>query len=723
MTADHKVVSARFRIHLLSNPGFLFFIMLGFFCLAPASPQGNHITDSLSVLLKQSKRQAALLNKIAAEYNHISYSGALGIATEALEAARKEGNEHEAAYAWYNMACNYMSRGAYDSSGIMLERSLRLAEKLNDELAILRVGNANASISFLKGRLDESFRGFESTLERARGAGFTEIIISAVANIGRIHWLQGRNESALRCYDEALSMADSVKNKFMSGMIRLFRGILYQAMGFYELAAGSISVSAAVFEHMNYLDKLPYAYNYLGSVYMDLGENENAMTFFRKALVLFERNNDIWGKALTARFMGSIYSEKGRPDSAGFFIRESLALAARLNDLNGMLFSRRFLAELMLKTGKPDSARVLLLGNLEDALKTDNRQEMVNNLYDLGRVYTLEGRYSPALSYFHRAGTLSDSLGYFHEGMLVSKHLSDLYEKLGDYAKALYWNKRYKSLADTIFSTEKRRSVDELRLKYETEKKNSEISTLMMEKKVQDENLRTQRILGYALFAILGLVLVATVILWRNYRQKKKSEREKEILLKEIHHRVKNNLQTISSLLSLQSYNIADPGVKIAVKESQERVKSMALIHQMLYQQEKLSEIDFGLYLQRLAESVSSGYGDKAATISYHVDCNNVALDIDTAIPLGLIANELIVNAYKYAFTGKTSGNILISLSRNSNNKCLFRIKDNGIGIPGHISPEGAGTLGLRLVSLLVRQIKGAIVFSGVNGTEITITF
>lgn len=722
MAAGCKFGFACRGIHLRVNPVFLFAILTAFISFTPVMPQGNHVTDSLYSLLRQSRRKASLLNEIAAEYNHISYSEALEISKQAMEAARREGNVQEAALALYNMACNYMSRGDYDSSEVMLDRSLQLAQRLNSEPAILRVGNASASISFLKGRLDESLLEFESNLERARAARCSEIIISAVVNIGRIHWLQGRNEQALICYDEALVIADSLRNNYMSGMILLLRGIVYQAMGFYELSAVSISRSVSLFEQMNYLSNLPYAYSYLGSVYMDLAEYDNAMFFLRKALLLYEQNNDYWGGAIAARFLGSLYNERDRSDSADYLLRTSLALANRLNDINGALFSRRYLAELMLKTGKPDSALILLQGNLDDARKTDNLQEMVNNLYDLGRLNVQQGHFSPALDYFNMAVSMADSLGYFYEGMLISQHLSDLYEKLGDYGNALIFNKRYKSLSDTIFSKEKRRSVDELRFKYETEKKNREISTLTMEKKVQAESLRTQRILGYALAAVLVLVLVTVVVLWRSYIQKKKSDKEKALLLKEIHHRVKNNLQTVSSLLSLQSGSIGDKKIKEAVRESQSRVKSMALIHQVLYQQEEFLKIDIGRYLRLLADNIAASYGEGSRAVRCMVTCDSPELDIDTAIPLGLISNELIVNAYKYAFNGRDKGEILVSLYA-LNNRMLFSVSDNGNGLPPEFSFDQVQSLGLRLVNLLTRQMRGEITLSSDKGTRIEITF
>lgn len=634
-----------------------------------------------------------------------------------------EKNAAEEAYACYYIASNYLSMGQYDTCIKMLDRSEIIFSKLNNIEGLLHVSNARANLKYLQGRFDDALILFEDNLNKSKKENLLRIQVSALSNIGRINWLRGQKDTALRYYSEALQKSDSARIPFMRGMLHLLAGIVYQDMGYYELAASKILNSIEIFEKMNYLTKLPYAYNYMGSVCFEMQDDEKAIDYLRKAYAGLKRTGDFWGQAIAYRFMGRAFHRLKMQDSAEYYFRNSLKLARKLNDRSGELSSMRFLGEVFLDKGKIDSTLVLLNESLDKSLVLKDSRERVNILYDLGILYDRENKYSPALNFLNNASLLADSLDLFYENMIINKQLAETYENTGDLKNSLKHFKIYKSLHDSITSSEKNKNINELQIKYETEKKNSEIGTLRMQQKIQEAKLKNQKILGYSLSAILVLVLAFILVLWHNYKLKKKSDAEKEILLKEIHHRVKNNLQTISSLLSLQSYNIDDGNIKDAIRESQERVKSMALIHQMLYQQDKLSEIDFGQYLQRLVESISSGYNNMNTRVSYKIDCNNTALDIDTAIPLGLIANELIVNAYKYAFREKSQGEIQISLCRNSNNKYMFRIKDNGTGIPAHIKTDNAETLGLRLVSLLVRQLRGNIAFSGTGGTEITITF
>lgn len=685
--------------------------------------QENFVTDSLNVLLGQSKNKANILNALASEYQYITPAKSLKVSAEALETARKERNETAEAYACFYIASNYLSMGQYDTCMKLLDRSELIFSRLTNNAGLQHIANARANLKYLKGEYDDALRLFEENLRKSKKENFLRLQASALTNIGRINWLTGKPEKALSYYNEALQKSDSARIPFMKAMVHLLSGMAYQDLGYYEMAASNMLESIEVFEKMNYLTKLPYAYNYLGSVCLEMQDNQKAIKYFRNACKGMQQTGDFWGQAIAYRFMGRAFRRLRMQDSAEYYFRNSLNLASKLNDRNGQIASMRFLGEVFLDQGKTDSAYILFNKSLGQSVVSNDLREKVNILYDMGILNDRNKNYNQALQLLHTAGFLADSLDLFYENMLINKQLAETYEHKGDFKNSLEYFKEYKSLNDSILSTEKRKNNDDLQLKYETEKKNSEISTLRMQSGIQQAQLKNQKILGYSLGIILIMVMAFVFVLWHNYRLKKKANAEKEILLKEIHHRVKNNLQTISSLMSLQSFNIDDGKIKDAIRESQERVKSMALIHQMLYQQEKLSEIDFGQYLKKLVESVSSGYNNISSKVNCHIDCDSSGLDIDTAIPLGLIANELIVNVYKYAFTGREKGDIFITFSNNRNNKYLFRIKDNGIGMPGHIKLENAETLGLKLVYLLVRQLRGNLSFSNNEGTEITITF
>lgn len=197
---------------------------------------------------------------------------------------------------------------------------------------------------------------------------------------------------------------------------------------------------------------------------------------------------------------------------------------------------------------------------------------------------------------------------------------------------------------------------------------------------------------------------------------------EKNVMLQEIHHRVKNNLQVICSLLNLRTQS-SDPQIVEVMKESQNRVKSMALVHENLYNSENLSKIDLESYVQDLSENLLRSYQAKTSSTKISVAVSNISLDIDTAVPCGLIINELVSNALKYAFLPQQQGEVKISIYRAANQDIILNIADNGIGLPPEINIEQINTMGLRMVTALIRQISGTLTVNREAGSSFMISF
>nr|WP_081882649.1 histidine kinase dimerization/phosphoacceptor domain -containing protein [Methanobacterium sp. SMA-27] len=202
----------------------------------------------------------------------------------------------------------------------------------------------------------------------------------------------------------------------------------------------------------------------------------------------------------------------------------------------------------------------------------------------------------------------------------------------------------------------------------------------------------------------------------------KKSLNEKEMLLKEIHHRVKNNLMVISSLLNLQSNYIKNKEDFDMFRESQNRAKSMALIHELLYRSDDLKSINFGDYMGTLIKDLFNTYINDPSHLKLNLDLQNIKLDINTSIPLGLIVNELVSNSMKYAFPDGREGEINISL-KTEDGEYILIVGDNGVGIRDDIDFRNTDSLGLQLVNNLTQQIDGEIELNKKHGTEFIIKF
>lgn len=202
----------------------------------------------------------------------------------------------------------------------------------------------------------------------------------------------------------------------------------------------------------------------------------------------------------------------------------------------------------------------------------------------------------------------------------------------------------------------------------------------------------------------------------------KASLREKEAMMREIHHRVKNNLQIVSSLLRLQSRSIKSKTMKDTFEIAQNRIKSMALIHEVLYLSENLDKINFSDYIKRITNHLFAMFSRKAKKIQLELDVGEFYLDIDKAIPCGLIINELVSNAFKHAFPDGNSGKIQVHLD-NKLDKYTIVVKDTGAGFPDDVDLENTETLGLQLVNDLVKQIDGSYKMQIDGGTIFKITF
>jgi PAS domain S-box-containing protein len=224
-----------------------------------------------------------------------------------------------------------------------------------------------------------------------------------------------------------------------------------------------------------------------------------------------------------------------------------------------------------------------------------------------------------------------------------------------------------------------------------------------------------------------GTRVVSVLSIARNISKLKETENklksslnEKELLLKEVHHRVKNNLQIISSLLNLQTAYIKNDEALEMLRDSQNRIKTMAYIHEKLYQSNDLASIDFSDYLSNLTISLFHSYKVNADNIILNLDIKSVVLNIDIAIPCGMIINELVSNSLKYAFPDEKKGEIIVQLVAN-NQEYLLIIKDNGVGLPAGRDLENAETLGLQLVNMLIRQLQAKVIINRDNGTEFKI--
>lgn len=338
----------------------------------------------------------------------------------------------------------------------------------------------------------------------------------------------------------------------------------------------------------------------------------------------------------------------------------------------------------------------------------------------IGRSLYYQGKYREALPHFQAGVKAYESREQDWVPEMVNSYniLAECYEKLENYQQAVLYQKRSRAVHDTITKNKIANLESEALIKYETGKKDQQL-----EEQAQLIQQKT-KIQWLSIGIALSLALLLSALFYFFKRNQKTTaalavkNAENELLLKEIHHRVKNNLEMVSSLLKLQSVKTKDEAAKDVMQASQNRVQSMGIIHQKLYQGENLGSIEMLDYFKNLSENIIDAYGaNDRVEVSY--DMQAIDLDVDTAVPIGLIVNELLTNSLKYAFPEDRNGKIQLSLQELEKNQLQLVVADNGIGQSEGSTPKGTG-FGSQLVQLLTSQLQGSMQADYSSGTRLS---
>jgi len=491
----------------------------------------------------------------------------------------------------------------------------------------------------------------------------------------------------------------------------------------------------------------------IGSLFWNQADYQEALEFYLKALRLNRELEDHRGIALNLSNIGSVYySQASRWGQKGDTAQANRDYAKALDSYSESIKISEKKGYKQLEANTLGNIGIVFkdLGNYREALNNSlralklseelgDRNSVAFQLGNLGSLYTEDPSlpspdgeektgFALAAHYLHLALAVSDSIGAMDNVKNWYEQLSILYEKstvelpvsagsrllsLEEMRRlSLYYYKRHIAIRDAIFNAENKKQLLIKEMNYTFAKKNAIADA---DKKRQQDILILESVVLFFVLVFAGLIFRSLRITRRQKatieKQKQlveKSDHEKELLLKEIHHRVKNNLQVISSLLSLQSHNITDAATLAVVSQARLRVRSMTLVHQKLYQGGNLSEVDFGQYLEELTSHINEMYHDGPAEISCTVTTEERNFNIDTAIPLGLILTELLSNSYKYAFKDRSEGKINISITK-ADDRFFLLYSDDGIGLPDNVQFEDSSTLGLELVSMLTKQLGGTV--------------
>lgn len=511
--------------------------------------------------------------------------------------------------------------------------------------------------------------------------------------------------------DSAFVILESAKTKVKEKDLPLLNtqlGYVFERKGDLVKAADYALESLRIGQKLEDKKAIALAYSDLSNLFWKQSKFQKGLEYGLKSLEVFEERgiNDL-DYDFTLYVVGNNYLALKYYDEALKYYEYSITIGERYgfyNNLSDVYISLVDLYSFLNKFEEAESAG-------ENAIKyadlLHNEFMLMRSWLSVGKLEYLQGKYISAIE------TLQKSITIATKDFGDDYYLSQAYETLGkayagnhNYQEAYLAFEEYDKLKNEIFTAEADARTTQIQAEFDLEKKDNTIQSQVFQIKKQ----RSKQTLVSVLAGLFFLLLLLLFITFQNNRKKnkllEKQNLEKEFLLKEIHHRVKNNLGVVSSLLALQANQINNPKVIDALQESQNRVFSMSMIHQKLYLGKHLTTVEMKDYFMHLGSHILDSFGmEKQVTIAYNM--KQIEVIVDVAIPLGLIVNELITNSLKYAFPDNRKGVITIDLKQLNENTLSLCVADNGIG-KSEKSKKGT-SFGTVLIDLLTKQMDGIL--------------
>lgn len=593
------------------------------------------------------KEKVESLTGNAGKYGYDNFTKQL--IDKSIEISEKSNSPISKANSYYSLGVYYLFRSEIDTSKVLLSRSLKLIET-----------------------------NLDPTLKAEILTSFAEVY---------------RQEGN---YDEGISTLFKAKELFKS------------------IRKGELSEE----EKKDIDNKENVVNNSFATLYKELGDFESSLHYYKLSYHIAIKSNNLTTAGAILSNKGVLLSEMGN-------YQEALEAHIKAKELKASSSaSQRSIAISELNIG----SALVKLKRFDEAIQSFDSVVVVFKKigFPIGELATYIERgelgltisnINNAIDDCEKAKSIAFKIKATEYQESACKCLYNAYKKIGNTKLALVNLELYQEKKEMISSEKNIKKITQLEMQYDFDRK-EELRVAENKAKEKQNDLIIKSLTGG-----LGALLLIALLLYYVIRLRKKAEiklegknvqlnkaiEEKEILLKEIHHRVKNNLQIISSLLNIQGRQIDDKLAKQAINEGKNRVKAMALIHQNLYQNENLVGVDAGDYIYKLSESLVQNYKISENEIEIITDIEEIIFDVDIIIPFGLIINELISNSLKYAFpSNQTDGKIYIKLKQ-TNNNLILEVSDNGIGLPKDFKIEETSTLGYKLIKSFSKKLKAKL--------------
>lgn len=614
-------------------------------------------------------------------------------------------------------------------------------------------------------KTDMAMEKYYQMASLSKEAGWHKIYKDALNSIMVIKNFRGKTDST-EIYAHMILNAKELNFRDSSDAFTILSNAKMVRM---ELDSAEFYINKAIaIDKMNSdSSSLPFTYSGLGTIKSKQGKTQEALDISIEATKWLRPGIDDFKKITFYRTISELFLDIKNIPKAKEYINESIEMAKEHKTINNLAYSllqrayiydkeenfERALVDyqevmvILSETKTKYSYAEALLGNCNCYLAMNQHAKCPSYLKEFSQLAPeldddnlnlrfdlinlelslINKTYSEAKKYIEKVKQNPNYSKSIYQIQKLERLQARYYEKIAKPELALEHFKAYQSIRDSLYTLSQSIAMSEMESKFNKKENELEIAKLEFNDHKNQTRISRQR----TFLVVGGLILFClSYLMFRIFSQKRQIEKqnklisqslnEKELLLKEIHHRVKNNLQIISSLLSLQGQYVDDPNVNAAIQEGRNRVKSMSLIHQNLYQKDNLAGVHVKDYMLKLFQNLFDSYNIAPNRISLVTDIDEIDLDIDTIIPLGLVINELLTNSLKYAFPDERKGEVKLTI-KEEQDQLVVAVQDDGVGIEDVTKLSSNQSFGFELIEAFKHKLKADLEISGENGTKVSL--
>ena len=623
----------------------------------------------------------------------------------------------------------------------------------SDTLLLASIMELDAYLATRDSRTNLDF--LEQGLATARELGHLYYESEMLNLMGTSHYYLGDYDRAVELYHDGLEVLSLMDEEQYSSEVRIPLlhstllmniGVMLKIRGVYQEALEYYQQSLNIRQRLGNKSGLAIAYVNIGNLHVSAKSDNRALEYFKKAEELYRELEEVYGQAAALNNMALIYRRRKELTTAlGFFER---ALDKYKSIEHSMNISRCYTNIGLIYHDFEDYDRALDYFALSQVIKNEleDRSGIAANFLYMADTYTVLGQLERAVSYYNKAIEIYDDLKSVRHQLMGYQGLADVYAELGDYANAYLYKDMYVELNATLQTEEIAKQLAAQEARYASSEREKELAIKDLELATKSSLIRQRQVQLWILVAGFLLMVAIAIIFIQRFRIESRfhkqleeqneelrrtyddlkatvvSKEEKEAMVKEIHHRVKNNLQIISSLINLQANVVDDLQAERMLREVQSRVLSMAMLHEQLYKAPDVAGVSIENYLRTILDNLLLIFTEKAL-VRYEIRVEVSYFSVDTLIPLGLLVNEVVTNSLKYAFKGKDSGLITIALEPVTDKLCKLVISDDGVGFDQNSRRVKRGSIGMELIETFVSQMDGEMKFTSENGTRLEVEF